>query len=45
MTRSPAFHKVMPKDYKRVLDVMREAEELDIGEAETLSRVMAASHG
>ncbi len=29
------FHKVMPKDYKRVLDVMREAEELDISEAET----------
>jgi glutamate synthase (NADPH) large chain len=40
-----AFHKVMPKDYKRVLDVMREAEALDISEAETLSRVMAASHG
>jgi glutamate synthase (NADPH/NADH) large chain len=40
-----AFHKVMPKDYKRVLDVMREAEALDISEAETLTRVMAASHG
>ena len=39
------FHKVMPKDYKRVLDVMREAEELDISESETLARVMAASHG
>ena len=39
------FHKVMPKDYKRVLDVMREAEELDISESERLARVMAASHG
>ncbi|HTN81656.1 MAG TPA: glutamate synthase large subunit, partial [Acidimicrobiales bacterium] len=41
----PQFHKVMPKDYKRVLEVMREAEALDISEAETLTRVMAASHG
>ncbi len=39
------FHKVMPKDFKRVLEVMREAEELDISESETLARVMAASHG
>ena len=39
------FHKVMPKDYKRVLDVMREAEDLDISESERLARVMAASHG
>jgi glutamate synthase (NADPH/NADH) large chain len=39
------FHKVMPRDYKRVLDVMREAEELDISESERLARVMAASHG
>jgi glutamate synthase (NADPH/NADH) large chain len=39
------FHKVMPKDYKRVLDVMREAEELDVSESEMLARVMAASHG
>ena len=40
-----AFHKVMPKDYKRVIEVMREAESLDISENETLARVMAASHG
>jgi glutamate synthase (NADPH/NADH) large chain len=39
------FHKVMPKDYKRVLEVMREAEELGVSEAETVARVMAASHG
>ena len=40
-----AFHKVMPKDYKRVLEVMRQAEEQDLPEAETLARVMASSHG
>ncbi len=40
-----AFHKVMPKDYKRVLEVMREAESLQIGETETLAHVMASSHG
>ena len=40
-----AFHKVMPKDYRRVLEVMRQAEEQDLPEAETLARVMASSHG
>jgi glutamate synthase (NADPH) large chain len=44
-TTVAAFHKVMPKDYKRVLEVMREAESLEIGETETLARVMASSHG
>jgi glutamate synthase (NADPH/NADH) large chain len=40
-----AFHKVMPKDYKRVLEVLRDAEEHRLPESETLARVMAASHG
>jgi glutamate synthase (NADPH/NADH) large chain len=37
-----AFRKVMPKDYKRVLEAMRKAEEegLDVDQA-----VMAAAHG
>ena len=39
------FVKVMPKDYKRVMNVMREAEVKQLSEAETLSLVMAASHG
>jgi glutamate synthase (NADPH/NADH) large chain len=40
-----AFHKVMPKDFKRVLEVLRQAEEENLPESETLVRVMAASHG
>ncbi|MFN0074610.1 MAG: hypothetical protein ACKVVP_24270, partial [Chloroflexota bacterium] len=39
------FVKVMPKDYKRVLNIMREAEEKQLSEAETLSLVMGAAHG
>jgi glutamate synthase (NADPH/NADH) large chain len=39
------FHKVMPKDYRRVLRVMREAEENGLSESETLARVMEAAHG
>jgi glutamate synthase (NADPH) large chain len=39
------FVKVMPKDYKRVLQIMREAEEKQLTEAETLSLVMGAAHG
>jgi glutamate synthase (NADPH) large chain len=39
------FVKVMPKDYKRVLGIMREAEEKQLSEAETLSLVMGAAHG
>jgi glutamate synthase (NADPH/NADH) large chain len=40
-----AFRKVMPKDYRRVLEVMREAESSGLAEDETLTRVMAAAHG
>jgi glutamate synthase (NADPH/NADH) large chain len=39
------FRKVMPNDYKRVLTVMKEAEEAGLSEAETLARVMEASSG
>jgi glutamate synthase (NADPH/NADH) large chain len=40
-----SFRKVMPKDYKRVLTVMREAEASGLSEDETLQRVMEAAHG
>jgi glutamate synthase (NADPH/NADH) large chain len=39
------FHKVMPKDFKRVLHVIREAAETGLTEAETLDKVMGAAHG
>jgi glutamate synthase (NADPH/NADH) large chain len=39
------FRKVMPLDYKRVLGIMREAEEQGLSEEETLARVMEAAHG
>jgi glutamate synthase (NADPH/NADH) large chain len=39
------FVKVMPKDFKRVLNIMREAEEKQLSEAETLSLVMGTAHG
>jgi glutamate synthase (NADPH/NADH) large chain len=39
------FYKVMPRDYERVLTVMREAEAEGLSEDETLLRVMAAAHG
>ena len=41
----PGFRKVMPRDYKRVLTVMREAEEDGLSEHEALGRVMVAAHG
>jgi glutamate synthase (NADPH/NADH) large chain len=41
----PRFRKVMPRDYKRVLTVMKQAEEQGLGEAETLERVMETAHG
>jgi len=44
-TESAHFRKVMPNDYKRVLNVMKEAEQEGLSEAETLARVMAASRG
>jgi glutamate synthase (NADPH/NADH) large chain len=40
-----SFRKVMPLDYKRVLNVMSEAAAQGLSEEETLSRVMAAAHG
>jgi glutamate synthase (NADPH/NADH) large chain len=39
------FRKVMPKDYRRVLEVMRDAEAEGLGEDATLARVMEAAHG
>jgi glutamate synthase (NADPH/NADH) large chain len=40
-----SFRKVMPKDYRRVLAVMAEAEAEGLSETETLAKVMEASHG
>ena len=39
------FRKVMPIDYKRVLAVMKEAQDAGLDEATTLDRVMEASRG
>jgi glutamate synthase (NADPH/NADH) large chain len=39
------FRKIMPRDYKRVLTVMREAEEHGFSDQEALGRVMVAAHG
>jgi glutamate synthase (NADPH/NADH) large chain len=39
------FRKVMPRDYRRVLEVMTAAEADGLPEEETLGRVMAAAHG
>jgi hypothetical protein len=35
----------MPKDYRRVLAVIREAERLGLSQEETDVKVMEASHG
>ena len=40
-----SFRKVMPKDYRRVLTVMADAERAGLSESETLAKVMEASHG
>ena len=40
-----SFRKVMPTDYRRVLAVMREAEEAGLSEDETNELVMESSHG
>ena len=40
-----SFRKVMPTDYKRVLNVMEEAKAAGLSEDETSKRVMAAAHG
>jgi glutamate synthase (NADPH/NADH) large chain len=39
------FRKVMPKDYKRVLTVMKQAEEQGLDETTTLQKVMETSRG
>ena len=39
------FRKVMPQDYKRVLDVMSDAAASGLSEEATLDKVMAAAHG
>ena len=39
------FHKVMPKDYRRVLDVMRIAQHEGLDEVATVDRVMEAARG
>ena len=39
------FVKVMPRDYKRVLSVMRDAELAGLSEADTLAKVMEPSNG
>jgi glutamate synthase (NADPH/NADH) large chain len=40
-----SFRKVMPRDYRRVLEEIRTAEAEGLGEEATLERVMAASRG
>ncbi len=40
-----AFRKVMPKDYRRVLAVLAEAEQLGLSPEETDLKVMASAHG
>ena len=40
-----SFKKVMPRDYARVLQVMKDAEAAGLDEAATLERVMEASRG
>jgi glutamate synthase domain-containing protein 3 len=42
---SAHFRKVMPLDYKRVLDVMKQADADGLSEAAALERIMATSHG
>jgi glutamate synthase (NADPH/NADH) large chain len=44
-TEAPHFRKVMPKDYRRVLTVLRDADEAGLSEAQTMTRVMEAAHG
>ena len=42
---SSHFRKVMPKDYRRVLAVLREAEREGLDDGATMARVMEAAHG
>ena len=39
------FRKVMPKDYKQVLEVMQQAAAEGLSEEQQSERIMAASHG
>ena len=39
------FRKVMPRDYRRVLDALAAASAEGLGEAEALDRVMEMSRG
>jgi glutamate synthase (NADPH) large chain len=45
LTQSAVFKKVMPRDYARVLSVMKQAEDDGLDEAATLDKVMEASRG
>ena len=44
-TEAGNFKRVMPVDYERVLDVMRQAEFDGLDEEQTLAKVMEASRG
>ena len=39
------FRKVMPRDYRRVLTVMKDASAAGLSEEETLVKVMESVHG
>ena len=43
VAEAPHFRKVMPKDYRRVLTVLREAEGLGLSEDEAMVKVMEGS--
>jgi glutamate synthase (NADPH/NADH) large chain len=45
VTESANFRKVMPRDYKRVLEVMADAKSSGLNEEETLNRVMEVARG
>jgi glutamate synthase (NADPH) large chain len=45
ITESSHFRKVMPKDYRRMLTVLRDAERDGLDEGATMVRVMEAAHG
>ena len=45
VTQVSSFRKVMPRDYKRVLTVLAEADAAGLPEDERLAKVMAVAHG
>ncbi len=45
VTEAANFRKVMPRDYKRVLDVVADAKSNGLNEEETLNRVMEVARG